>query len=354
MAEEWKTWRSSFELYMTASGGEAKEDKVKIAVLLHVAGEETQKNFKQLSLTAAEAGVYESVIGAIEAYFAPETSNLKSVESFKFHRRMQEPGETFDAYVAALKRVAANCKFGDAEERMLVDQIIQGVEDIDLKKRLLATPSLTLAKAIDQGRAMEQVQEQLKIINREREVDAIQKQQSAEAITPRQQPRQEREHGGQQGQRAARGGRRGRQGQQGRQQGGRQGRQQCSKCGLRHEVFHCPAFGVRCYKCGKSNHYARMCRGGKISEIEQSENSSSESVCVIGMSEVNRETCKSKGNGMKRTYTHAHQTCRRTARSRYVRKISDVQDYKGNARLFCNSCFERVRLAGIKRKVEFK
>lgn len=58
---------------------------------------------------------------------------------------------------------------------------------------------------------------------------------------------------------------------------------------------------------------------------------------------------------MKRTYTHAHQTCRRTARSRYVRKISDVQDYKGNVRsLMGNSWFERVRLAGIKRKVEFK
>ena len=36
--------------------------------------------------------------------------------------------------------------------------------------------------------------------------------------------------------------------------------QTCSRCGLTHANQQCPAFGMDCRKCGKANHFARMCR----------------------------------------------------------------------------------------------
>ena len=43
----------------------------------------------------------------------------------------------------------------------------------------------------------------------------------------------------------------------------------CDKCGLRHKPKECPAFGKQCYRCGKDNHYARLChRAKKVAEIE--------------------------------------------------------------------------------------
>ena len=44
----------------------------------------------------------------------------------------------------------------------------------------------------------------------------------------------------------------------------------CDKCGLIHKPKKCPAFGKQCYRCGKDNHYARLChRAKKVAEIEQ-------------------------------------------------------------------------------------
>ena len=44
----------------------------------------------------------------------------------------------------------------------------------------------------------------------------------------------------------------------------------CDKCGLIHKPKECPAFGKRCYRCDKDNHYARLCHkiSKKMNEIE--------------------------------------------------------------------------------------
>ncbi|KAK7870227.1 hypothetical protein R5R35_011334 [Gryllus longicercus] len=54
MSEEWKIWKQSFETYMVASGGNEKSDLVKIAILLHVLGEETMRIYDTLDITEDE------------------------------------------------------------------------------------------------------------------------------------------------------------------------------------------------------------------------------------------------------------------------------------------------------------
>ena len=44
----------------------------------------------------------------------------------------------------------------------------------------------------------------------------------------------------------------------------------CTKCGTRHAIRSCPAFGKSCHKCKKKNHYARMClliRNSSVNEL---------------------------------------------------------------------------------------
>ena len=36
---------------------------------------------------------------------------------------------------------------------------------------------------------------------------------------------------------------------------------QCFRCGRTHSKIPCPAKGKFCHKCGKPNHFAKMCRG---------------------------------------------------------------------------------------------
>ena len=35
----------------------------------------------------------------------------------------------------------------------------------------------------------------------------------------------------------------------------------CTRCGLRHTPYQiCPAQGAECYKCGRKNHFAKVCK----------------------------------------------------------------------------------------------
>ena len=44
---------------------------------------------------------------------------------------------------------------------------------------------------------------------------------------------------------------------------------QCKYCGGKHEKRNCPAYGKTCRKCGKKNHFEKVCRAKNISEIER-------------------------------------------------------------------------------------
>lgn len=50
-----------------------------------------------------------------------------------------------------------------------------------------------------------------------------------------------------------------------------QGQQsQCSYCGGHHPTRQkCPALGVQCHKCGRLNHFARVCRSGSASQMSR-------------------------------------------------------------------------------------
>ena len=45
----------------------------------------------------------------------------------------------------------------------------------------------------------------------------------------------------------------------------------CGKCGLQHERAKCPAYGKICYKCKKTNHYARLCKSKEQAQLVEEE-----------------------------------------------------------------------------------
>lgn len=57
-------------------------------------------------------------------------------------------------YVVALQMDALYCEF-QVYDKMLLDQIIYGVKDLNLQRQLLAKPNLTLQTAQDEARATE-------------------------------------------------------------------------------------------------------------------------------------------------------------------------------------------------------
>ncbi|GAA6081770.1 transcription factor E3 isoform X1 [Tachysurus ichikawai] len=52
--ENWRRWEQRFHLYMTATGTSAKEEKVKLAILLHTIGEEALEVYNTLNISLVD------------------------------------------------------------------------------------------------------------------------------------------------------------------------------------------------------------------------------------------------------------------------------------------------------------
>ena len=74
---------------------------------------------------------------------------------FQFNIRKQQAGETVAEYVAALRKAAEFCGYGDSLSEMLCDRLVCGITDTSVQKRLLAEKDLTLDKAVSLAQSVE-------------------------------------------------------------------------------------------------------------------------------------------------------------------------------------------------------
>ncbi|KAG8133547.1 hypothetical protein E2320_011312 [Naja naja] len=72
-----------------------------------------------------------------------------------FRQRTQAENESIGEYVAALRSAALHCGFHDQLDDMLLDQLVCGVRDLRLQRRLLAKADLNLKQGIEEAQAAE-------------------------------------------------------------------------------------------------------------------------------------------------------------------------------------------------------
>ena len=76
-------------------------------------------------------------------------------ERFYFYQRSQEQTESVSEYVAELRRLATNCKFGDFLNDALRDRFVCGLGNRATQKSLLFEKDLSLKKAVEVAQAAE-------------------------------------------------------------------------------------------------------------------------------------------------------------------------------------------------------
>ena len=136
-----------------------------------------------------------------------------------FNTRNQRDDENIDQYVTDLKKKAQTCEFHDLKDGLIRDRVVCGIRCDKTCSRLLKEPDLTLQKAIDICRANEATTLQMK---------------SFAAATTDEMTDVHRI---------------------------RNDMRLCERCGTAHNKQRpCPAMGAQCHKCGRKNHFAKMCR----------------------------------------------------------------------------------------------
>lgn len=226
-SEGWSTYFARFELFLLANDVQADRQK---AIFLTLAGAPL---YDLLSSLASPKQVSELNITEIKTmltnHFSPRPSEIASF--FKFHKRDQLPNESFSEYVAALRKLAVDCNFGNVLDRMLRDRLVCGLRDEALQRNLLAEPNLKLQIVIERATSSEASLRNVMVIRQPEQVHQLNKR-------DQQQDRQYRKTKKQTS----------------------SGSNSCNGCGGNHPRSQCPHKETICSACGIKGHLQRVCR----------------------------------------------------------------------------------------------
>lgn len=238
----WTRWYEAFETYIAVLAVDNLSAARKRAMLIHCLGIEGQRIFKTLGAAADYADCVRLLAGH---FAAPQNVILQRI---LFRQRKQRTGESVHQYVADLRGLASACKFDALQDEMIRDQLAEHTNDPKIRERLITSPDdLTLAKAIEIAFKVESaagfaaqlashapsqsglVAQQIRHPPRSLSPVSLQDDSEVNLV--------------------------------GRQR--TSAHQGCGNCGSSSHATraqNCPARGQTCRRCGKQNHFARVCR----------------------------------------------------------------------------------------------
>ncbi|XP_034015876.1 uncharacterized protein LOC117501153 [Thalassophryne amazonica] len=226
LAKSWKVWKEEFLLYVDLAVGD-DDETTKDKLFGYLVGESGRELLDTLmGDTPKAAWKIADIIKKLDEHCMPSVN--ETVERFRFFSRNQGLSETIDCYVTELKVLAKTCNFGTLRDSLIRDRIVCGSNNATMRERLLRQDKQTLESCIQLCRAVELSQENVKTISgpKVEEVHAVKE------------PARNRQLGN---------------------------IVDCKFCGKSHErnKQKCPAYGKKCKKCGKDNHFAAMCKASQ-------------------------------------------------------------------------------------------
>jgi len=167
-------------------------------------------------------------------------------ERYRFNQCVQDPGETYDQYHTALRKLAEGCNFEVINPKeILHDRLLFGIHDNKVRERLLRETSLTLAKTDEICRTSKSTTAQMKLVENQTDPSS-----SVNAVTDQENKKKHL----------------GRRKSKGKDDKNANKSKECWNCGTVHNRSKkelCSAFGKKCLKCGKLSHFAAKCRSKK-------------------------------------------------------------------------------------------
>ena len=217
--------------------------------MLHLAGEEMYDLFDTFTITepGEDETEYDIAKKAFQNHFKPEQNVEFHV--YTFRQSKQEHNETIDQYYSRLKNLAKTCNYTEAEKEIKT-QIIHGCRSHSLRIKALSDPTMDLASVLSRARAMEMAEIQAAKIEKDvtvKEKESVNKV-SAKPGNKRKPKKNWKD---------------------------KKQTKKCRNCGndWPHEGGQrkCPAFNKSCDKCGKLNHFAKVCKSTVTDESVSSQ-----------------------------------------------------------------------------------
>ena len=272
VVENWRDFETSWDYYTIATDLRSKETtdagkEIVAATLCTVMGPESKKIMNSLpSPTDADKKNPKRIIEELRKYFVPQRNVL--YERFVFNSATQKPSETVDEYVVRLRQLANSCEFGDLKDSLIRDRIVIGTSDENGRERLLRErPVPNLDKVVESLRAAEISRTHKQFISGKQDAGQVEtihytdkrnkrtNQKKGKGSQSSGQPKPQKQT---QDRRPA--------------HKSQNPSQSCHWCGKKadHNKKGCPAKDVQCHNCGKTGHFAVVCRSNKqVHEVNE-------------------------------------------------------------------------------------
>ena len=193
---------------------------------------------------------YDDLCKKLAEHFNPKPSEI--MQRLAFHSRVRAHGESVVEFVATLRRLAADCKFGDSLDENLRDRLVCGINDSAIQRQRLNESNLDLKKALQIATATEATGKHLsqlqattaKAADATQRTYVIRADSSGRSGADTGTTRASKRHvsSGEAGQARTR---------------------TCYRCGEDDHIASsqtCRARDTTCSSCGKRGHFARVCR----------------------------------------------------------------------------------------------
>ena len=110
LAENWRSWSAGFDLFLTASGIDEKDEAVQAATFLHLIGPEARSIYDTFEFSDPED---RKKLTPLKQKFAAYCKPRKYITFLRhqFFTRTQAHGESFDQFLLDLRRKAKHCEF---------------------------------------------------------------------------------------------------------------------------------------------------------------------------------------------------------------------------------------------------
>ena len=157
---DFEAWRTQWTAYVNLSGLLEESTETKVQALNLCFSCKTLAIVNNLRLTTEQKKDVDVIICTIKNHI--DGHRNESMEQHALRWWIQQPAETFDDYLVALRELAKTCNFCSEEcaQKNIGDQIIEGINDGDTVEHLLRQPNLTLDTAINTCRAQEAAKRQ--------------------------------------------------------------------------------------------------------------------------------------------------------------------------------------------------
>lgn len=152
-SEMWDAYIECFDCFLQANDYTDFSNDRKRAHFLNTCGPQIFATARALVAPQPVSTVpWTTLLAKLKGHYAPAPSCISC--RFVFRQRLQKEGESINEYLASLRAEAIYCKFQNLDDSLL-EQMVCGVRDLRLQRRLLAKTDINRQSTVDEACAFE-------------------------------------------------------------------------------------------------------------------------------------------------------------------------------------------------------